>query len=108
MYAVRCPQCVYRAELFVGTGMRSTLGAFSCPHCRELVSVPVAIRDEGTFEVRNEAPRCPDCGAAEIVAWPPDRRADGTVSEDEDNPPLGPCPDCGVQMEEEGIRGLWD
>lgn len=97
MYAVRCPGCQYWAELFVGTGI-----------CRELVSVPIAVRDEGTFEPREETPQCPDCGATDIVPWPPDRPLDRTVSEDEDDPPLGPCPDCGVQLEDDGVRGIWD
>ena len=55
MYAVRCPGCQYGAELFVGTGMRSTMAPFTCPHCRELVSVPISVHDMGTLEPRRNA-----------------------------------------------------
>ena len=108
MYAVRCPGCQYWAEVSVGTGMRATLAPFTCTHCRELVSVPISVHDLGTLEPREETPACPECGATDIVPWPPGRAPDRTPSEDEDDPPLGPCPGCGAQLEDDGVRGIWD
>ena len=108
VYTVRCPECEYWAELFVGTGMRSTLATFICTRCRALVSAPTATRDEGTFELLEVPPACPDCGATNVVRWPPDCPADTSESDDEDDPPLGPCPECGTRLVDEGVRGIWD
>jgi hypothetical protein len=92
--------CGYGAELYEGSGMAVTNETRTCLHCREIVSVAVALHDEAPLLQADEAPRlgvCPECDRTESLVITPRIGADERLQ----------CPQCGLPLEVHST-GLWD
>lgn len=85
-----CPACRYRKTVVGGTdsGMLVTLTTILCETCQELEDVVTVQRPTGeTF-----APACPQGSAHRWRLWKA----------------FGPCPRCGVRMEQGATWLIWD
>lgn len=88
-----CPQCRYEASVSGGpdAGFFCNTLTVRCMDCRALYDV-VTFEDRGQPTERRVEPRCPKSQTHTVEPWT--------------HP--GPCPRCGVTMEEGGEVALWD
>jgi Zn finger protein HypA/HybF involved in hydrogenase expression len=92
-----CNSCGYRAEVSGGgdAGMESVTVTIVCEDCRKLYDIQIGNSDWTDEQIEAQRTfkfRCPRRATHRIKEW-----TDG-----------GPCPQCGVPMENKGGTVLWD
>jgi hypothetical protein len=93
LFAFRCPDCGYRAEVSGGddAGMIASTTTVTCSECRKLYDITTGWHAE-TAHRKQPKFRCPKGADHHIERWKAG----------------GPCPVCGAAMRNDGETLLWD
>jgi DNA-directed RNA polymerase subunit RPC12/RpoP len=94
LFAVRCPDCGYQAEISGGVdaGDLVITRTMVCLNCKQVVDVVVGESHPGSAGSDTDFGRCPRCRGRKVVPWRKDR----------------PCPKCGKRMTKGRSVCLWD